>query len=111
MKIPAILFRRDRIRQTRMSMKLFNLFLLVSACFGWSMPVRNVQQPSLVNVSAASYGNAALAPESIVAAFGTGLATATQAASDLPLPTTLAGTTVRVRDSANNEYLAPLFFV
>ena len=94
-----------------MCMKLFYLFLLLSTCFGWSMPVRNVQQPNLVNVSAASYGNAALAPESIVAAFGTGLATATQAAANLPLPTTLAGTTVRIRDSASNEYLAPLFYV
>ncbi|HQR36604.1 MAG TPA: putative Ig domain-containing protein [Blastocatellia bacterium] len=62
-------------------------------------------------VSAASYGGERLAPEQIVAAFGLGLATATQVATTVPLPTTLAGTTIKVRDSANVERLAPLFFV
>ena len=61
--------------------------------------------------SAASYGNGRFASEQIVSAFGTGLATGTQVASSVPLPTTLAGTTVRVRDSAGTERLAPLFFV
>jgi len=62
-------------------------------------------------VSAASYDGSALSSEAIVAAFGTGLATATQAATSVPLPTTLAGTTVKVKDSAGTERLAPLFFV
>jgi uncharacterized protein (TIGR03437 family) len=62
-------------------------------------------------VSAASFKPSALSSESIVALFGTGLATATQAATSAPLPTALGGTTVTVRDSANNEKLAPLFFV
>lgn len=62
------------------------------------------------SVSAASYISGALAPESIVAAFGANLATATQAAT-LPLPTTLAGTTVKVKDSVGIERLAPLFYV
>jgi uncharacterized protein (TIGR03437 family) len=39
------------------------------------------------------------------------MATRVEVASNLPLPTTLAGTTVRVRDSAGTERLAPLFFV
>jgi uncharacterized protein (TIGR03437 family) len=52
-----------------------------------------------------------LASESIVAAFGAGLATTTQVAASLPLPTTLAGTRVLVRDSAGVERDAPLFFV
>jgi len=47
-----------------------------------------------------------LAQNSIAAAFGTGLATATQAATATPLPTTLAGTMVKV-----NGQSAPLFFV
>jgi uncharacterized protein (TIGR03437 family) len=34
-----------------------------------------------------------------------------QVATALPLPTTLAGTTVSVKDSAGRERLAPLFFV
>ncbi len=66
---------------------------------------------SLSSVSAASFAGANLAPESIVAAFGTGLATGIQTASTLPLPTSLAGTNVKVKDSAGTERLAPLFFV
>jgi uncharacterized protein (TIGR03437 family) len=65
----------------------------------------------LANVSAASYNNAVIAPDSIAAAFGSGLATTIQIASVLPLPTTLAGTRVSVRDSAGSERLAQLFFV
>jgi len=65
----------------------------------------------IANVSAASFSGPPLASESIVAAFGLGLATTTQAATTLPLPTSLAGTTVKVKDSAGTERLAPLFFV
>ncbi|MBI1763742.1 MAG: hypothetical protein HYR56_20135 [Acidobacteria bacterium] len=68
-------------------------------------------QATLVNVSAASFLGGELAPESIASAFGTALSTATQSAPSLPLPTTLAGTQVKVRDSAGVERLAPLFFV
>lgn len=62
-------------------------------------------------VSAASFVGTALASESIVAGFGQGLATRTEVAATVPLPTSLAGTSVRVRDSAGVERLAPLFFV
>ncbi len=66
---------------------------------------------SVASVSAASFSASAVASETMVAAFGVGLATNMQAANSLPLPTTLAGTTVRVRDGAGVERLAPLFFV
>lgn len=62
-------------------------------------------------VSAASYDGSAEAPESILTAFGTRLATTTQASAQLPLPTTLGGTRIVVRDSAGIERAAPLFFV
>ncbi len=65
----------------------------------------------VANVSAASYSGAAAAPEAIIAAFGTNLATGIAFATAIPLPTALAGTTVKVRDSAGAERLAPLFFV
>lgn len=65
---------------------------------------------SCANVSAASY-TAALASESIASAFGTKLATAAAASGEIPLPTQLVGTTIKVRDSAGAERLAPLFFV
>jgi uncharacterized protein (TIGR03437 family) len=66
---------------------------------------------TVASVSAASYVSTSLAPESIVSAFGSGLATTTPAASSSPLPTTLGGVTVKVRDSAGVDRLAPLFFV
>jgi uncharacterized protein (TIGR03437 family) len=56
-------------------------------------------------VSAASF-TPSIADKAIIAVFGSGLATSTQAATSLPLPTTLAGATARVNGRA-----APLFFV
>jgi uncharacterized protein (TIGR03437 family) len=67
--------------------------------------------PSVANVSAASFAAGLLAPESISAAFGANLAANTQTASELPLPTQLAGVSLRVRDSLSAERPAPLFFV
>lgn len=66
---------------------------------------------AVTNVSAASYTAVPLAAEAITSAFGTSLATNTQVASTTPLPTTLGGTRVQVRDSVGDERLAPLFFV
>ncbi|HMY72418.1 MAG TPA: hypothetical protein PLQ88_11350, partial [Blastocatellia bacterium] len=66
---------------------------------------------SAATVSAASFQGEALAREAIVAAFGSGLATRVEIANTVPLPTQLAGTTVRVRDGAGIERPAPLFFV
>jgi uncharacterized protein (TIGR03437 family) len=66
---------------------------------------------TVASVSAASFSGTTLASESIVAAFGAGLAISTQAAATLPLPTALGGTTITVRDSAGVERQAPIFFV
>ena len=63
------------------------------------------------HVSAASFRGQPIAPEAIIAAFGSNLATATLVATVTPLPTSLAGTTVKVRDSFGTERLASLFFV
>ncbi len=65
---------------------------------------------AVASVSAADYIGPALAAESIAAAFGAELA-AVEVAQTLPLPTALAGTTVKVRDGKDVERLAPLFFV
>jgi uncharacterized protein (TIGR03437 family) len=64
--------------------------------------------PALVN--AASYSAIELASESIATVFGVQLATGTAAAGTLPLPTTLAGSTMKVRDSLGVTRDAPLFF-
>lgn len=66
---------------------------------------------SLATVSAASFSATAIASESIVAAFGTGMAIRTEIANVVPLPTTLAGTRVVVRDALGAERFSPLFFV
>src|SRR5262245_64539301 len=60
---------------------------------------------AVTTVSAASYAPV-VSPDSIAAAFGSRLATQTASATGQPLPTNLAGTTVRV-----NGPLAPLVFV
>ncbi len=77
--------------------------------------VRKIQSTggfkTVASVSAASFLGAELAAESIVAAFGQNLATSVQTANSLPLPASLGGTTVRVRDAGGVERLAPLFFV
>lgn len=65
----------------------------------------------VANVSAASFIGDQLAPDAIVAAFGTSLATQIESATSLPLPLALAGATVRIRDSAGIERVASLFFV
>ncbi|MGE0128974.1 MAG: FG-GAP-like repeat-containing protein [Blastocatellales bacterium] len=62
------------------------------------------------SVLAASYQRT-VAPESIVAGFGKKLATGVASATSAPLPTSLLGTTVTVRDGYGVERLAPLFFV
>ncbi|MFN0087820.1 MAG: hypothetical protein ACKVX9_20680 [Blastocatellia bacterium] len=66
---------------------------------------------AVTTVSAANFSASSIASEAIVAAFGTGLATQTIGATIVPLPTTLGGSRVAVRDSAGVERLSPLFFV
>jgi hypothetical protein len=65
----------------------------------------------MVTVSAASFARGAQAVGSIVSAFGQSLATRIAEATGIPLPTALAGTTIRVVDNKGTERLAPLFFV
>lgn len=60
--------------------------------------------------SAANFDSSSLAAESIAVASGSGLATTTAIAAGA-LPTSLAGSTVQVMDSAGDERLAPLFYV
>lgn len=71
----------------------------------------NTAQIPITTVSAASFLGTNLAPESIVAGFGVNLATGVEIASTVPLPTTLLGTKVTVKDSAGTSRDAALFFV
>ena len=66
---------------------------------------------NVASVNGASFtATLPVAAESIASAFGSNLAIGSQAATTLPLPTELIGTTVKVRDSAGVERLAPLFY-
>ncbi len=72
---------------------------------------RTAVTPPVVSVSAASFTGTEVAPEAITAAFGDKLATQILSSNGIPLPTTLAGTTARIRDSLGVERATPLFFV
>ncbi|MEP7270149.1 MAG: cytochrome c peroxidase [Acidobacteriota bacterium] len=67
--------------------------------------------PAITSVSAASFAMGTVATESIIAGFGADLAAATAVAETLPLPTTMGGVSVTVRDALGAERPAPLFFV
>ena len=76
--------------------------------------IAKITTPDIVTiapVSAASFNGAALAPESIVAAFGAGLAGGAESAKGIPLPTTLQGASLKIKDAAGVERAASLFFV
>jgi len=65
---------------------------------------------SVTSVSAASFQSGPVAPDMIVAGFGSHLATVTQGAS-LPLTTDLGNTTVKIKDSAGVQQLCEEYFV
>jgi uncharacterized protein (TIGR03437 family) len=64
----------------------------------------------VATTSAATFLDYGVAPESITTLFGTGLAAGTAAATSQPLPVSLGGVSVRIRDSAGVERLSPLFY-
>jgi len=65
---------------------------------------------AVATVSAADYNNGEQAAAAIVSAFGSQLAAYTQNAPGLPLPISLGGSQVIVKDSQGKEYFAPLFY-
>ncbi len=89
----------------------YKLTITGSGSTSRSAEVNLIANKPVACVSAASYSASGIAAEAIIAAFGSSLATATLAASTSPLPTALAGTTVRIKDSAGTERPALLFFV
>jgi uncharacterized protein (TIGR03437 family) len=79
---------------------------------GYVTVLLNTTQKAAFTVALATAGQVEpLAVQAIVSVFGTNLATGTMAATMSPLPTSLAGTTVTVLDSAGVARQAPLFFV
>ncbi len=76
-----------------------------------SVTAKEIKTVIVSTASAASFSVGKAAPETIVAGFGEMLASSVQIATTFPLPTTLVGTTIRVKDSLGAERSAPLFFV
>jgi len=100
------------VRGAHTATLLANGKVLVAGGDGTGAEIYDSGTATVASVSAASFAaGGTLAPESIAAAFGANLATDTQPAPSLPLPTQLAGVSVKVRDSASAERLAPLFYV
>lgn len=60
---------------------------------------------------ATSFVAGSVAPDSIATVFGSSLAPATETGTSLPLPTTLASVSVKIKDSGGVERAAQLFFV
>jgi uncharacterized protein (TIGR03437 family) len=63
------------------------------------------------SVISAATGSSTVSAESIASYYGSNLASDTAQPDSLPLPTTLAGVTVQVQDSAGATRPAPLFYV
>lgn len=71
-----------------------------------------VSVPAVATVSAASFAqNVSLAPDMIVAGFGSGLSVNVVSGTTNPLPTQLDGTEIEVRDATSTTRKAGLFFV
>lgn len=73
--------------------------------------VENVAASEFVSVSGATFNPETVgAPDMILSGFGMNLTTATASAATTPLPTTLAGVSVKLTDSRGLTQLAPLFY-
>ena len=66
---------------------------------------------SAFTVQSAASKTAVVAPDSIASIFGANLAGQVQQAATLPLPNSLAGVTLHVKDAAGADRVAPLMYV
>lgn len=66
--------------------------------------------PASASVVSSANFSRSVAKESIVSVFGQNLSTSTAGANSTPLPTSLGGATIRLRDNSGQELLAPLFY-
>lgn len=73
--------------------------------------MKHLPPSAFTSASAANPSGWAVAPDSLVSGYGSGLASATQRATSLPLPTTLGNTQVELSDGAGWRALAPLVMV
>ena len=76
-----------------------------------TVPLDVAASGTVTATSGASYAVGTLASESIGALFGSDMATSALSATATPLPTTLGGVSVELRDGAGVNRSAPLFYV
>lgn len=108
--------RIDPIRPIRAIRPILSLLLLILLAAGmrWISTEAHsaqIQTYAITVVSAATYEPGTVAPDSIGVVFGEGLTPNTEAASTTPLPITLGGVAVRLKDSLGVEHQAGLFFI
>ena len=84
---------------------VLTLFFTVSA------GISSAQPPGSLAILNAASGGTVIAPGSIASAFGRQIGASTAQASTLPLPTTLNGVSIDVKDSSNAMGMASLFYV
>ena len=96
----------DRLQNAAQRLQLIQFILSIDAA---TQPIPPNPPGPLTSLSAASY-RAPVAPDSIVAAGGTGLALQATQPPTAELPTVLGGTSVSVRDAAGALRLAQLFY-
>jgi uncharacterized protein (TIGR03437 family) len=72
-----------------------------------------LQQPAVqfTTTLATNFVAEPFAPEAIVTAFGSDLSVDTKVATTIPLPNSLAGSSITIVDSAGMTFLAPLYYV
>jgi uncharacterized protein (TIGR03437 family) len=82
----------------------------LSILFDAFATVTEAAQATIVSAANPTPAVAAIAPSSLATAYGADLANTTKLTS-LPLPTTVAGTSVSITDSAGNTTAAPLLYI
>ncbi|MCU1329011.1 MAG: hypothetical protein JWN34_4381 [Bryobacterales bacterium] len=64
-----------------------------------------------IQIKSAASASSVVAPDSLGSVYGTSLASTTSQATSQPLPATLGGVTITVRDEAGTSRVAPLLYV
>jgi uncharacterized protein (TIGR03437 family) len=85
----------------------------ISAIYSGTPNYVDSKSPDVTHISvanAAGYSAYHAAPDEIMSIFGANLASNTAAATAVPLPLSLAGTSVKITDQAGVDHSAPLYF-
>jgi uncharacterized protein (TIGR03437 family) len=85
----------------------------ISAIYSGTPNYVNSKSPDVTHISvanAAGYSAYHAAPDEIMSVFGANLASGSASATAVPLPLSLAGTSVKITDQAGVDHTAPLYF-